>query len=108
MNKATDTLSIVAEQFRESSNSYVVVLESVTTGCIFNNEVTIGFSSIKTCYTYLITLTSLDVASQIKQLINKYRKLCDSMNYSPYPVSSFTYRIEQVRGKHKNQEGERV
>jgi hypothetical protein len=33
---------------RESSNSYVgEALESVTTGCIFNNEVTIGFSSVK-------------------------------------------------------------
>jgi hypothetical protein len=30
------------------------------------------------------------------------------MNYSPYPVSGFTYRIEQVRGKNKNQEGDRV
>jgi hypothetical protein len=52
----------------------VGVLESVTTGCRFNNEVTIGFSSVKICKTYLITLTNLDVASQIKTLINKQIK----------------------------------
>jgi hypothetical protein len=52
---------------RESSSSHVgEVLESVTAGCIFNNEVTIRFSSVKEWYTYLITLTSLDVALQIK------------------------------------------
>jgi hypothetical protein len=84
-----------------------VVLERVTTGCIFNNEVTIGFSSVKACYMYLITLTSLDVARQIKQLINKYRKLCDSMNYPLYLLRGILYRSEQVRAN-QNQEGDRV
>jgi hypothetical protein len=38
------------------------VLESVATGYTFNNEVTIGFGSVKARYTYLITLTCVDVA----------------------------------------------